>query len=228
MAQTSDRAPAVSTSQMPFDARVQPYWYPLHDRQHPLGFFGGWKRKRQLTTLLHAINGAIRRQAVEPADWAAKESDCVCNLRIDRLGVLQDLRTFAAQQDNQSATEIYSGSAESRFTHLIKNRDRRSYYVPVDFPEPIMIHDADTRDLLPIGSSVRLLRELLTLNKILRVQDTFQIRKMVDFLQATAKDISRYETTYANDPLFWVKFGYILLDKLARQSVDGGLPIVFG
>jgi hypothetical protein len=229
MAETKDREPAAApTGQMPFDARVQPFWHALRDKENPLGFFEGWRRKRHLTALLRSVNAAVQAQGVEPGAWDAKDGECVCNLRVDRLGVLQDLRTFAAQEDNQSATEVFNGNAESRFLHLIKNRDRASYYIPVDFAEPLMIHDAETREMVPVGSSLRLQRELGLLNKTLRVQETFQIKKMVDYLQATSKDISRYERNFANDPLFWVKFGYILLDKLVRKSVEAGLPIIFG
>lgn len=228
MVASRDNAAAAPTVPMSFDARVQPFWLPLKDRTHPLGFFESWKRKRHLTTILRAINAALQTQSVGAANWDQSPGECLCNLRVDRMGVLQDLRTFAARQDDQSATEVFNGNAESRFRHLIKNRDRSSFYIPIDFAEPFMIHDPETRDLVPVGSSVRLRRELTLLNKDLKVEETFQIKKMVDFLQATAQDIARYEVSFANDPLFWVKFGYVLLDKLAQKSIQSRLPIVFG
>lgn len=227
MAETVSPATDAAAAQMPFDARVEGFWQPLKDPRHPLGFFESWRKKRRLTALLRTLNAGIAAQEAAPGAWDQKQADPICNLRIDRLGVLQDLRTFAAHQDNQSATEVFEGAAESRFLHLIKNRDRTSYYVPVDFAEPLMIHDPDTHEMIPVGSGPRLLRELALLNKTLRVQETFQIKKMVDFLQATSKDLARYEANFAHDPLFWVKFGFILLDKLARKSAESGLPIVF-
>jgi len=212
---------------MHFDARVEPFWYWQVREKKTLGFFEGRRRRKRQEGIARAIHAALAGMGADPGDWDARSGETVCNLRLDRGAVLQDLRVFAASLDRQSATEIYQGNAQSRFLHLIKNRDRESYYLPVPFPEPIMVLVSDTKQFIPVGSSVRLLKELQEINRDLRVEATFKIKKMVDFFQASEDDILQYEARLGNDPNFWVKFGFVLMEKLARKSVESRLPVIF-
>jgi len=212
---------------MQFDARVEPFWHWTATQRKELGFFGAWKRKRRMQAVLRTINAELAAQGVEVGGWDQKEGETVCNLRMDRLTVMQDLRVFAAAMDKQSATEIFLGQADSRFVHLIKNRDRDAYYLPIDFPEPIMVLDAETQEFLPVGSAVRLQRELAEMDKTLRVEKTFQVKKMVDFFQAGEAEIRQFDQRFGHDPQFWLKFGFVVLQKLARKSVETGFPVIF-
>lgn len=214
-------------ARMHFDARVEPFWGWMTSQRKELGFFGTWKRKRRMQGIVRAITVSLAEQGVDAPDWDKAEGSTVCNLRMDRLGVLQDLRVMAASLDKQSATEIYLGQADSRFVHLIKNRDRDSYYLPIDFPEPLMVLEAETKEFLPVGSSVRLMRELAELDKVLRIEKTFQVKKMVDFFQAGEPEIIQFDKRYGHDPQFWLKFGFVMLQKLAKKSVESGLPVLF-
>ncbi len=218
--------PADPTSvRMQFDARVEPFW--SWQSRKTLGFFAAWKKKRRLQAVVRAIRDGLAAQGIDAGAWDQGDGKVVCNLRMDRLGVLQDLRLFAAGLEKKSASEIYQGEADSRFVHLIKNRDRDAYYLPIEFPEPIMVLEHETREFLPVGSAPRLVRELTELNRELRIEKTWKLKAMVDFFQAGDAEIRQFELRFGHDPNFWIKFGFVLLQKLAKKSVETGLPVIF-
>lgn len=225
-----DKKPATTPADptsvpMQFDARVEPFW--LWRKKNNLGFFAAWKKKRRMQAIVRAIREGLAAQDVEAGDWDQGDGEVVCNLRMDRLGVLQDLRLYAAGLEKKSATEIYQGESDSRFAHLIKNRDRDAYYLPIDFPDPLLVLEHETKEFLPVGSAPRLLRELAELNKELRMEKTWKLKAMVDFFQAGEGEIRQFELRFGNDPNFWMKFGFVMLQKLAKKCVETKLPVIF-
>jgi hypothetical protein len=70
------------------------------------------------------------------------------------------------------------------------------------------------------------LEELAQVNKKFRIDETFALKKMVDFMDATDRDISIYEQRLGSQDGFWPKFAYVLLKKLADVSAQKGLPAI--
>jgi len=50
---------------------------------------------------------------------------------------------------------------------------------------------------------------------------------MVDFMDATDRDIAIYEQRLGSQDGFWPKFSYVLIKKLADASVTKALPVIF-
>jgi hypothetical protein len=119
-------------------------------------------------------------------------------------------------------SEIYRG-----WSHLPALRDRECYMVPVDFPSAVTVSTGSGEDTVPVVSSVRAKQELVAVNMQVRIDETFPLKKMVDFLDATEKDISMYEKRFSTDDGFWPKFTYLLLKKLVDTSLDRKLPVIF-
>jgi hypothetical protein len=70
------------------------------------------------------------------------------------------------------------------------------------------------------------LEELSQINKKFRINETFAIKKMVDFMDATERDIGIYEQRLGSQDGFWPKFAYVLMKKLADVSVEKKLPAI--
>lgn len=187
-----------------FDARVEPFSNISKERMAEAGFWGKiterWKWGRIASAVAKRIPqcAPILRQAQSP---------CVCNLKIARIGVLNDLKEFARSDD--------------RFRHLVEGRESMAVYLPIAFQEPLVA------GALHVGSSVRLQQELAELNKSLQVEKTFALKKMVDFLSADEEAISKYESKFDTTGGFWLKFGYVIIKKLTDMSLQHKLPIVF-
>jgi hypothetical protein len=62
---------------------------------------------------------------------------------------------------------------------------------------------------------------------ILMSVGTFAIKKMVDYMDATDRDIAIYEQRLGSHEGFWPKFAYVLIKKLADASVAKNLPAIF-
>lgn len=195
------------------NARVEPFWYSIGRLRSRIGFFNALRERWVLRRQVAAINTELKRQKVDPNRWDRVTGECVCNLRVAKMGLLHGLRTFASRQ----------GADELR--HLLRHRDRKSYYLPLDFSEPFVI--VSIGEEIPVGSSLRLVAELKRLNEVLNVESSFGMKKMVDFLDATDRDISTSESRFGDNEGFWVRFGYVFLRKLAEKSVEHRMPIIF-
>ncbi len=79
---------------------------------------------------------------------------------------------------------------------------------------------------MPVSSAPAALRELEEINPRLRVDETFALRRMVDFLDASERDIQAYESRYGADEGFWPRFAFVLIRKLAGVSAERGLPAI--
>ena len=82
-----------------------------------------------------------------------------------------------------------------------------------------------THDLSDILTHIDKLNEL---NKTLKVEKTFRLQKMVDYMDADEREIAKIETYMDVSGKFWVKFGFLVARKLAEKSVETNLPVVLG
>lgn len=218
-----------ATARHLFVANVEPFWSNVERRAKELGFFGAWKERRRMKRLVAEIARLLALQEVHAGAWDQKKGEVVCSFKIDRQGVLHDLREYAAKLEDKSYVSIVEENQKSSFPHLMQSQERFAFYIPVEFPEPLWVALDPTSEPIPVGSSVKLEAELDALNESLRVEETFKLKKMVDFFAASDKEIAKFESTAdMQGGQFWIKFGYVLIRKLAHKSVENGLPIVFG
>lgn len=218
-----------ATARHLFVSNVEPFWSNVERRAKDLGFFGAWKERRRMKRLVAEISRQLALQEVRAGAWDQTKGETVCSFKIDRQGVLHDLREFAAKLEDKSYVSIVEGNQKSSFPHLMQSKERFAFYIPVEFPDPLWVSLDPNTDPIPVGSSVKLESELDSLNEHLRVEETFKLKKMVDFFAASDKEIAKFESTAdMQGGHFWVKFGYVLIRKLAHKSVEHSLPIVFG
>jgi hypothetical protein len=93
----------------------------------------------------------------------------------------------------------------------------------VDFAEPF-----DSGEGM-VTSAHRLKVELAEVNRALHIDETFALAKAkkLDYVDATEKDISLYESKFGTIESFWSKFTYVLLKKVADSCVEQKLPAMF-
>ena len=99
-----------------------------------------------------------------------------------------------------------------RFRHLIDHEDNGGYYFPLDFAKPFELRETGSS----VGSSPRLLDELLDLNQHLQVPENHPMPGSPGF--ASIIDGDPWETE---------KDVWAVLHWFARESVDRKLLLVF-
>ncbi len=199
-----------------FNARVEPMWYTFTRLQSRMGFLERWRERRRLRRLISGVNAGLKDQGVPPDGWEDRTGSCVCNLRVAKTGLMGEFRNYLR---NTLDSEAVKG-----WPHLMGIRDRACYLLPHDFAKPMAVSPGSGEDTLPVVSAAAAQRELAEVNRRLRIDETFALKKMVDFLDATGKDIQMYESRFGAQEGFWPRFAYVLLKKLADVSADRGLP----
>jgi hypothetical protein len=202
-----------------FNARVEPVWHTYGQMEASLGFFDRRRERKKVEHILDSINTAIVGQKGNPAEWEKTPGDCICHLRVAKMGLVKELKTWLKIG--------LDGTAEAKWPHLHALRDRPCMMVPVPFTRPISADPAGGDELMPVASSVGVREELIAVNKKFRIDDSFAIKKMVDYMDATERDIAIYEQRLGSQDGFWPKFAYVLLKKLADVSVERKLPAIF-
>lgn len=103
------------------------------------------------------------------------------------------------------------------FKHLVMTGDEITY-VPIEFPDPLLVEEEGKEDIMSIGSSHALVRELDELNKtLLMVGDYGQLGEEEAWkLHENEEDQWRF-----------VKWAWIVVRWLARESVNRKLCIYF-
>lgn len=193
-----------------FNARVEPFWHSFEKLKSRMGFFERWREKKKLQKLL----ASTRAHAGE--GWEVRPGTCVSNLRVAKSGLLSEFQAYLRE----------SAPAEcGKWKHLLAQRDRDSWMIPVDFAEPFPA----TPFSGSVTSSPRIAAELAEANRVLRIDETFALAKAkkVDYLDATERDISIFESKFGTEENFWGKFTYVLLKKLADTSVEHQYPAMF-
>jgi hypothetical protein len=201
-----------------FDARVEPVWHTFSQIEAGLGFFDRRRERKKVDKVIEGVNAAIVGQKGTPGGWEKTAGDCVCHLRVAKMGLVRELKTWLRIG--------LDGQAEARWPHLHTLRDRPCLMLPVRFPVPISADPGGGEEALPVASAPWVLDELAAVNKKFRIDETFALKKMVDFMDATERDITIYEQRLGSQDGFWPKFAYVLIKKLADVSVARTLPAI--
>lgn len=212
---------------MGFDARVEPFLFSTEKTRKELGFFKYRREKSRVIRAVETIRRAIDQNLTTEFPWARLDGERVCNMRIAKLGVLQDLKDYAAKLDNTTLQQIKKEGAPTRFLHLVQTSEQHGYILPENFPKPLLIQLRDVRGPFPVLSSYRLQAELSEINKSLNVEKTFKIKKMPQFMEAKDEDIAHFEANFNVRGDFWIKFGFLVITKLTEQSIEHKLPVSF-
>ena len=198
-----------------FDGRVEPMWLSYAERRPTMGFLERWREKRRLGRIV----GAIGRAAGAPEGWDLRPGGCACNLKVARMGLIKEFKSFV---EGAVGADVAKG-----WPHHQALRDRPCYLLPFEFDAPVKVDPGGGEESIPVASAPRVRAELAAVNERLRIDETFAIKKMVDFLDATERDIAVYEKKLGTSEGFWAKFSYVLLKKLADASVEKKLPVIF-
>lgn len=201
-----------------FEATVESLDNKLVDSKGLLGVFGSFKQKMAMKSFVTAVEEELKKQSVHPNNWLKRGVPPVCKIRIEKIGVLTDLKTYIQTHFKEKAHE--------QFKHFLFSREWNCYFIPVDFKTPIALRAVKKGDVIPVGSSVALMNELKQLDKMVG-HDPEKNSGKGTFINVSETEIMKYETTSSYDPKFWLKFAYTLLTKLASTSVEHHLPIIF-
>lgn len=212
---------------MAFDVRVEPFLFSLENSRKKIGFFKYQREKLRLLRTIDMIRRALGKTQNTPPPWARTEGDCVCHIKVAKLGVLQELKDYAARLDNVHIHAIKTGGAPTRFPHLIEINEQQGFIVPEDFSYPILAKLRKMSGQFPVLSSYRLQSELAEINKVLNVEKTFRIEKMPRFMETKDDDIAHFEASFNVGGDFWCKFGFLILTKVVEQSIEHKLPAIF-
>jgi len=202
-----------------FNARVEPVWHTFSQMEASLGFFDRRRERKKVEHVIDAVNSTIVGQKGNPAGWDKVPGECVCHLRVAKMGLVKELKNWLKIG--------LDGTAEAKWPHLHVLRDRPCLMVPVPFTRPLSADPGGGEELLPVASAAGVREELAAINKRFRIDETFAIRKMVEYMDATERDIAIYEQRLGSQDGFWPKFAYVLIKKLADVSVEKNLPAIF-
>lgn len=199
-----------------FDARVEPLMLAVGRRRTESGWIDSWKLRGRRRRLGAAVNDRLAALGIDAGDWDRRTGECAVALKVEKLGVLEELRSTARREE--------AGDAPG-FPHLLALRERHALGVPLELPAPFNV-EVDGEPV-PVVSAPRLMIELQRLDPLLRPGDGRAALALADMMHASESDISKFESQALSDPGFWARFGYMLLTKLARAAVAHRLPIVF-
>lgn len=204
-----------------FNARVEPIWYSYGRLRARMGFFERWREKRRIRKLLSAVGTELRARGANPNGWEDRPGECVCNLRVARAGLVAELQNYL--RDRLSPEEF------APWKHLMAQRDRNAYILPVDFADPFDLPSKEGPGPTGFTSARRVAANLVEVNRALRIDETFALAKAkkVDYMDATERDISAYESRFGTMEGFWAKFAYVLLKKLSETAIEKKLPVIF-
>jgi hypothetical protein len=202
-----------------FNARVEPVWHTFSQLEPTLGFFDRRRERKKVERVVEAINLGVVGQKGNPGIWEKTAGQCICHLRVAKMGLVRELKTWLKIG--------LDGTAEGRWPHLHALRDRPCMMVPVAFPRPLTVDPGGGEEGLPVASAVAVSAELAEINKKFRIDETFAIKKMVDYMDATERDIAIYEQRLGSQDGFWPRFAYVLIKKLADASAEKKLPAIF-
>jgi len=202
-----------------FNARVEPVWHTFSQLEPTLGFFDRRRERKKVERVVEAINSGVVGQKGTPGPWEKTPGECVCHLRVAKMGLVRELKTWLKIG--------LDGTAEGRWPHLHALRDRPCMMVPVPFARPLTADPGGGEEALPVASAVAVSAELAEINKKFRISETFAIKKMVDYMDATERDIAIYEQRLGSQDGFWPRFAYVLIKKLADVSAEKKLPAIF-
>jgi len=202
-----------------FNARIESYWNTFSKVESRFGFFERRRERGRLKRIVKSINSQVVGQKFAPDGWDKQAGDCVCNLKVAKMGLVKELKTWLKNGLDEDPAP--------QWPHLHALRDRPCLLIPVKFAQPLQVDPGGGEEAVPVGSSPALQQELAEINRRFRIDETFAIKKMVDYMDATDRDIAIYESKLGTSEGFWAKFSYVLLKKLTDVSVEKKLPVIF-
>ncbi len=161
------------------------------------------------------VQDQLREEGID-VDLLSQPGTEVWEGALEHMGALYQLSRFAArlEQDldiaeviaagpviddedlDRAVTDVWDDLAKSRFQHLINLQGINSYYMPVDFDQPVWLSFEDedgNEDNAFFGSAMRLQRELAELGPMLikaGVSHTSEAYRCLELLsEAAAKSI---------------------------------------
>lgn len=203
-----------------FNGRVEPVWMHFSKTKDQRGMIGSFFEKRRVKALIQSIHDNLAAQRADGGtNWDREDGECVANMKVDKMGFLQELRNTVSRR--------VPSSQLSRVSHFTGVREWNAFYVPVDFSTPFDVPGATAKEVIPVGSSVRLLEELKLIGQLLGAERKMNVDKMPPFMQMKQEDVEKADQKAVHDPSFWPVFSFCILKKLAGLSVETNLPIVF-
>ncbi len=202
-----------------FDARVEPIWRTFNEIEPTLGFFDRRRERKKVERIIDVVNSAVVGQKGNPNGWEKATGDAVCHLKVAKMGLVRELKTWLKIG--------MDGTAEAKWPHLHALRDRPCLVVPVPFTKPLLADPGGGEEPLPVASAPALRDELKDISDKFNVEGSFAIKKMVDYMDATERDIAIYEQRLGQQEGFWPRFAFVLIKKLADVSVEKKLPAIF-
>lgn len=194
--------------------------------------------------VIREIKDLVSKQTGKKVEWNEKMpvnvDDIQHDERVGSYSLLHYLRRYAAHLDQNGKPpgkdcekdpskdplllKIYDEEVSTKFPHLIDHSDCSGYYIPCDFPKPLWLEpfesdnsdDEEFVEYISVGSSTKLLEELLEINKHLNL-DTDDIMN----------DLSGYFEKIANDDLEIEKWCWSVLYYMSLNSKMLGIPVVF-
>lgn len=130
----------------------------------------------------------------------------------------EGLLRYWEQLDNELTAKDLS------YKHIIWTGSIGIFFIPVDFPEPLLIEEDELEneegsgpiEYISIGSSYQLLKELDTLNQWLKLQGDYG-----DLGEMVSVDVFENDA----DPWHEIKWAWLVLHWMARQSIEKKLTI---
>ena len=202
-----------------FNGRVEPIWMHFSKTKGKRGMLGSFFEKRRVKALISAIHDNLAAQRANGGtNWDREDGECIANMKVDKMGFLQELRNAVSRK--------IPSSQMSRVEHFTRVREWNAFFIPIDFALPFDIPGANAKEVIPVGSSVRLLQELALIGEVLGAGKKMNVQKMPGFMQMKAEDVEKADQKAVHDATFWPVFSFCILKKLADLSVEKNLPIV--
>jgi hypothetical protein len=202
-----------------FNGRVEPIWMHFSKTKDKRGMIGSFFEKRRVKSLISSIHDNLAAQRANGGtNWDREDGECIANMKVDKMGFLQELRSAVGRK--------IPPSQMARVEHFTRVREWNAFFLPVDFAQPFDVPGAIAKEVIPVGSSVRLLEELQLIGEILGAGKKMNVEKMPPFMQMKQEDVEKADQKAVHDPTFWPVFSFCILKKLADLSVQHNLPIV--
>jgi len=206
----------------------------------------------EMKSIKKDVVSALQQQLGKKPEWKEGKSEDEDSLPLGGWTALAQLQRYAAhidladkppekpEEDVDAFEEDehllqYWESAENelsnnhlRFRHLIWVGSIGVFYIPVDFPEPILIKEEREEEeeeeneegieYISIGSSYQLLKELNEINQWLNLQGDYK-----ELGNLVTKDIFENEADQWRE----IKWAWLVLQWMAKQSIKKQLTICF-
>lgn len=210
---------------MSFNAVVQPYLHINEEQLQQLAPSQQQGRQRLFTALRRSISDAVRHAVGGDPDidvGAEEGEDCNAHFGLDVDRLLDNLKDFAADLEQNELEEVHKEHQQTRFNQLIRLLEP-AIFVPQYFFFPLWVEARGLRRPLFVGSAPRLMDELAIINRVLGL---FIPDKMPYFLKASEEDLEDYP--FGRGSELWVNLGFVFLHRLAEASIKHKQPLIIG